>query len=270
MRQMTDRGYDFLEKEEGERLFAYDDATGQRVKPGDPVRGTLTIGVGHTGPDVFPGQTISKQESRALFDKDTDWAEAAVDQTCPGANDNEFNAMVSLCFNIGEAGFRKSTVARLFNRGDKTGAASAFLMWCKTTVDGRMVDHPVLKARRAREAAMFLEPMPGEVPKPMPQAVEAPKGAASSTTLKTIAGGVVVPGAGVAVENAPGAIDQVREAVDAAQQAGTVAAAFKDLLPIFTNGHVLTLLAMALILGAAWFIWRRYVHKAATGQTVIT
>ena len=84
MRQMTRRGIDFLIEQEGERLFAYDDHTGKRINPGDIVRGVLTIGVGHTGPDVYPGMTITKDESRALFDKDTDWAEEVVDRCMVG------------------------------------------------------------------------------------------------------------------------------------------------------------------------------------------
>lgn len=43
-------------------LYAYDDATEQRVNPGSQVHGTLTIGYGHTGNDVVPGLTWSQRK----------------------------------------------------------------------------------------------------------------------------------------------------------------------------------------------------------------
>jgi lysozyme len=43
----------------------------------------------------------------------------------------QFDAMVSLCYNIGPGAFRKSSALRLFNQGDKTKAANALLLWNK-------------------------------------------------------------------------------------------------------------------------------------------
>ena len=45
---------------------------------------------------------------------------------------NQFNALVSLAFNIGIGGFSKSTVLRLVNNNPNDGnIAKAFLMWNK-------------------------------------------------------------------------------------------------------------------------------------------
>ena len=55
---------------EGEVLYAYDDANGRKIGPGGAVAGTLTIGVGHTGPDVRPGQTITKAQADAILAND--------------------------------------------------------------------------------------------------------------------------------------------------------------------------------------------------------
>ena len=55
---------------EGERLAAYDDATGEPVPVGGAVQGTLTIGVGHTGSDVHPGAVWSQAQSRMVFAAD--------------------------------------------------------------------------------------------------------------------------------------------------------------------------------------------------------
>lgn len=87
----------------------------------------------------------------------------------------QFDAMVSLCWNIGRGGFQGSTVVKRYNAGDIVGAAEAFAMWNKT--GGQ--PHPVLTARRAREAAMFLgsHPKDDTSPPPMsPQQVDQPRG----------------------------------------------------------------------------------------------
>jgi lysozyme len=55
--------------------------------------------------------------------------------------------LYSLCFNIGETAFRKSTVVRKINENDLNGAAEAILMWNKPEV---------LINRRKREKALFL------------------------------------------------------------------------------------------------------------------
>lgn len=254
MRQMTTRGYDFLEKEEGERLFAYDDATGRRVGPGDPVLGTLTIGVGHTGPDVFKGQTITHAQSRDLFDKDTDWAEACVEATCEGANDNEFDAMVSLCFNIGAAAFRSSSVARWWNTGDKVKAGNAFSLWCKTTVDGKLQDSPGLIARRARETGLFFSPMPSEVPKLMPQKVEV-----GAPTSKIIIGTTI--GAGTTAGSIADQIDQIQPTIDAIATAG---ASLQSILKL--GGLALSIVAFCALV----YVGVRYFQKRRRGEVVST
>lgn len=53
--------------EGGPFLDVYDDATGKPVLPGHVVRGTLTIGYGHTAPDLFPGMTISADQAEEYF-----------------------------------------------------------------------------------------------------------------------------------------------------------------------------------------------------------
>jgi hypothetical protein len=59
----------------------------------------------------------------------------------------QFDALVSLCFNIGGSGFRKSTVVRRLNEGNYRGAADAFLMWNKP---------PEIMGRRRSEYKQFL------------------------------------------------------------------------------------------------------------------
>jgi lysozyme len=65
-------------------------------------------------------------------------------------------AMLSLTYNIGLGAFQGSTVLRKFNAGDIPGAADAFLMWDKGTVNGQKVVIPGLHNRRVQERTLFL------------------------------------------------------------------------------------------------------------------
>lgn len=266
MRQMTRRGIDFLMEQEGERLYAYDDATGKRVNPGDIVKGVLTIGVGHTGPDVYKGQTITRDESRALFDKDTDWAEEVVDKNMVGPNgekpnDNQFNACVSLAFNIGKAAFASSSVVRNWKAGKFKEAGDAIGLWNRD----KFGVNSALVARRARETAIFFEPMQNELPRPMPQYVEPPPGASSSKAVLTNVA-VATGATALAVENIKPAIEAVNAAVEAAKSAQGTAASIRDLLSPLLNGHVYTALIAVGITLAAVYLIRRVVKRVRSGE----
>ncbi len=136
---LSDNGRQFIEHEEGERSTAYQDSVG-----------VWTIGYGHTG-DVRPGETISQEEADQLLAGDTAWAVKAVNAGLTvEATQNQFDAMVSLTFNIGSHAFSSSTVLKDINNGDIAGAADAFLLW--KNAGGQ----PVLLGRRTRERALFL------------------------------------------------------------------------------------------------------------------
>lgn len=135
--RLSAKGRAFIRQEEGERLYAYKDSVG-----------VWTIGVGHTGPDVFPGKTITTAESDALLQADAiKHCKPICDLVTVPITQNEFDAMSSLAFNIGVNGFARSSVLRLLNAGDRAGAANAFMMWVKP---------PELTGRRKREVALFL------------------------------------------------------------------------------------------------------------------
>lgn len=63
-------GIAYTLKNEGSRLAAYDDATGEPVPAGGHAHGTLSIGVGHTGPEVVPGLIWSQHEVDAAYMRD--------------------------------------------------------------------------------------------------------------------------------------------------------------------------------------------------------
>lgn len=274
-RQMTAAGRAFIEREEGLRLEAYDDATGRPVPVGGHVQGVLTIGYGHTGPDVLKGMRISKEQADALFDKDNDRFEACVARNMIGPNgelpnDNQFDAAVSLAYNIGEHAFATSTVVRNWKKGLWREAGDAFALFRKD----RFGDNDVLIARRAREQAVFFTPMPerhlGEAVAPpakplMPQEVAPPAGAAKSPTVwATVAS--AAGGATIVAQNVKPALDAVDGAVGVARQATTTAGAVGDLFGTLNNGHVLTVLILSITVGIGIYVAVRVVRRIWSGQ----
>lgn len=141
-------GIDFIRREEGVRLKAYRD-----------VVGVWTIGIGHTGTDVHPDSVLaSVAEADALLRKDLERFEYAVDRAIgvPQVTQGQFDAMVSLAFNIGAKAFADSTLVKRFNRGDVQGACTEFVRWNKA---GGVLNEGLLK-RRAREAWVFARSSP--------------------------------------------------------------------------------------------------------------
>lgn len=141
--------------------------------------GVLTIGYGSTT-GVFTGQTITEPDASALLAKELKRYEAAVDFSCD-CNQNEFDALTSLCYNIGIDGFKSSSVLKAHKRGDHSSAARAFALWNKG--GGKVLAG--LVRRRAAEAALYLTAVPDDVSDAvaepdMPQAVDAPKSLAKS------------------------------------------------------------------------------------------
>lgn len=149
MMRLSTQGRAHLKRLEGFRAKAYIPVPGDRV----------TIGYGFTDA-VQMGDTMTLAEADARLVEELRPYEMAVWQGCTNEpNQNEFDAMVLLCFNIGIAGFRRSTVLKAHNRGDAQAAARAFALWNKS--GGRVYEG--LTRRRAEEAALYLRPTPDDV-----------------------------------------------------------------------------------------------------------
>src|SRR5215216_147596 len=180
----------------------------------------LTTGWANTN-GVNPGAAIPLAQAEADLAPNLDWAEACVERYATAANENEFAAMVSLCFNIGPdagAGFPSSTVLRLHNRGDKAGAATAFAMWRKMRDPGTggLVDSAGLLRRRNIEANLYLTPVTAPRATPMPQSVAPEKSTLSSKTV--IAGGLAVATGTASVADQ---VNQVAPLLSSITSAGT-------------------------------------------------
>ena len=115
-----------------------------------------TIGWGHTK-DVKPGDEVSREQAHILFVGDVAWAVNAVNREVKvGLTQNQFDALVSLTFNIGATHFRKSTLLRRLNAGNYDEAAEQFHVWNKQRQKGVLVVLKGLVRRRAEEAEVFL------------------------------------------------------------------------------------------------------------------
>lgn len=141
---ISDAGLQFIIAHEGMRLTAYPDpATG-----GKPI----TIGVGHTGPEVHLGMTITEAEALELLREDCKTAEKCLAEHCPGElTQNQWDSLVSFIYNVGCGNFKSSTLARLINSGDMEGAAREFARWNKANKKVMAG----LTTRRAHEAQLF-------------------------------------------------------------------------------------------------------------------
>ncbi len=192
------KGQQFIKDREAFRSVAYLPTPDDR----------WTVGYGFTeidGRPVVSGDTVTRAEADRRFPEIVAEYEdcVAVCVASVPTTQNQFNAMVSLCFNIGKGrrpgekgkdGFRTSSVLRAHLRGDYSAAARAFGLWNKQA--GKVVDG--LTSRRALESVVYLEPDVGSMVQPMPQTVDAePRYTASGINKGGIVGGAVTTLAGV-------------------------------------------------------------------------
>lgn len=134
---------------EGRRLKAYKDSVG-----------VWTIGIGVTtvtGKPVTAGMAITSAQCDALFEVTVARYVDAVNRGLKVAvAQHVFDALVSVCYNIGIAGFLGSTFLRRLNAGDRAGARDAILMWGKPAA---------IVTRRRAEAEQFVTPYASALPR---------------------------------------------------------------------------------------------------------
>lgn len=191
---------------------------GLRLKAYRCPAGVWTIGWGETD-GVRPGDTCSKEQAdRWLLEDVTDRAKAIRRMCTVEPSENELGALVSLAYNIGIEGLRRSTVLRQHNAGNRQAAARAFALWNKARNPrtGQLEVLDGLTARRAREAAMYLTPDDDQRPELMAQEVV---GESSLAKSPINAGGAAAVGLG--------GVTAITQVADQAQQASGALATIK-------------------------------------------
>lgn len=143
IKNLDKAGFEFLAKEEGLSLQPYRDSVG-----------IPTIGFGftyypHNGKRVtMQDKPLTKEQAADMFLSIVQPYETAVwSVTRDDINQNQFNALCSLCYNIGVGGFKSSTVVRRVNADpNDPRIAAAFEMWKRPIV---------LLRRRKREHGLY-------------------------------------------------------------------------------------------------------------------
>jgi lysozyme len=125
---------------------------GLRLEPYCCSGGRWTIGYGHTSGITPLTPAITPEAARNLLADDLAGVALAVENllTVP-VTQGQFDALVSFAFNCGSGALARSTLLRLLNQGDATGAAQQFSRWDKAK--GMPLEG--LARRRAAERAMF-------------------------------------------------------------------------------------------------------------------
>jgi lysozyme len=144
-RTVSKTGLSLIKEFEGLSLKAYPDP----ASGGDP----WTIGYGHTGAEVRKGLIWTQaQADNAMADDVSKFADgvSALIGAAPSTQ-AQFDAMVSLAYNIGLGNFKESTLLRLHKEGDYAGAAGQFVRWNRAA--GKVMDG--LTRRREAEAKMY-------------------------------------------------------------------------------------------------------------------
>lgn len=142
--KLSQRGIDLIKQFEGYSSKAYPDpATG-----GAP----WTIGYG-TIKGVKPGMVITAQQAEKMLRDDVAKFESGVSSliTAP-TTQGQFDAMVSLAYNIGLGNFGKSTLLKKHNARCYTCAADQFRVWNRA--NGKVMNG--LTKRRAAERQVYM------------------------------------------------------------------------------------------------------------------
>jgi len=147
--------------------------------------------------------TVTPEEAEALLIEDLKTSEEAVERLVKvDLTQNQFDALVSFVFNLGQGNFSKSTLLRKLNRGEYEGAAEEFVRWNKARVEGELKPLAGLTRRRTAEAALFnmdaeLPSEQGELMAQKPEQAEV-KSLGKSRTLF----GLSIAGASTAISEA--------------------------------------------------------------------
>jgi lysozyme len=138
---VSSAGRQFIKQQEGFKQFPSQDVNNQ------------TIGYGHT---VQAGENwsggITRLAASNLLDNDLSPIEDAINNALQvNVNQNQFDAMASLAYNIGIGAFLNSTLLKLLNQGNYSGASQQFAQWVRSA--GAV--NPTLQARRTAEQNTF-------------------------------------------------------------------------------------------------------------------
>ena len=138
--KISEYGLDLIKHFEGLELEAYQCAAG-----------VWTIGYGHTK-DVQPGDQWSESHADHMLEVEMEEYENYVNTavTVP-LSQNQFDALVSWVYNLGNGNLTSSTMLKVLNSGDYAGVPAQIKRWNKA--GGKVLEG--LTRRRQADADMF-------------------------------------------------------------------------------------------------------------------
>lgn len=144
MMNLSKNGLELIKSFEGIRLYAYKCVSTEKY---------YTIGYGHYGADVYKGMTITKDEAEALLMKDCEKFVNHVNeyQKIYNFNQNEFDALVSFAYNVGN-------IRQLTQKG--TRPKNEIPVHMKEYCNAGGVKLNGLVRRRQMEIDLFNKPLP--------------------------------------------------------------------------------------------------------------
>lgn len=159
---LDQEGVDFIEKREKFIPYIYDDRDPNKVKKSlksfKEAVGYPTIGIGmkiHTEEDFaywLEQVPLTYERAKELYIEKLKPYVRAVAKTPFIFKQNQFNAMVSFCYNIGPTGYKNSDVYEALCCGDTARAMDVLI----TYVHSQGIYSPGLKARRQEERNVFI------------------------------------------------------------------------------------------------------------------
>ncbi len=127
---------------------------GLRLKAYHDIKGLATIGYGHRERGQDCPDSITVEQALEYLHQDIDIAANIIRKfVLVALNQQQFDALVCLIFNIGGGHFMESTLRKCLNTSNYRGAADQFYVWDKA--DGHVV-HGLL-VRRQAEHDLFME-----------------------------------------------------------------------------------------------------------------
>lgn len=241
--------------------------------------GVWTIGVGHTANAGAPypkqGMIITRAEAMEIFMRDLVRYENIVNRNVRAPlTQGQFDALVSICFNVEVALSPKSTIVKRLNKRDYAGAAQAIMLYKKPTA---------IIGRRRSEQQQFIHATYAQLverkreagapekltAKEVRNAGSRTMAGADEVKSGVVGGATTAIGAGVtaAVNSGVDPSEIISKVSDAAEQAANIhsaAQAAPDMLATLTT-HWEWLVIAALSLACLYFIWRAW---AGAGRVV--
>lgn len=142
-------------------LEGYGPKDGDRYKSYVDIAGVTTICIGHTGPEVKIGQTLSKAQCDEIARADLATAFAAEDKYIVRVEELDpwvRGAAALFIANVGVEAFRTSSFLRLLNERKISAACNSLLLWTKARAgpQGALVVVRGLINRRQAERSLCL------------------------------------------------------------------------------------------------------------------